>query len=193
MPRTSAPSSAWNQNPSMPSRLDETACTERREQDEEAGEEDEGDGHRDAHRLVPDALLFRNLLVRGPRERLHPERHRLGEVHDPAQQRDLAVLLGPARRVVHLDVDVTVGVAHRDGPGGARRASSRPRRRPGPPCTAAGQPCGRSLRATSCGTWSTGAGSARPDHRCPRASACPCRRGGIPSRARPAAPWRWSG
>ena len=126
---------------------------------------------------------------------LKPSAHRLGERHDPADQRDLRPALAPSGRLVGLDLDVALGRAHRDGPGalaahhhalhdrlaahvaGLRwSAWRRSRRRSG---------VLRGLRGV--GLRRTGAGSARPGHRCRPASACPCRRGGTPSRARRAA------
>ena len=46
----------------------------------------------------------------------HAERHRLGEVHDAAHERDLGPAVAPAGDVVDVDDDVAVGGAHRDGP-----------------------------------------------------------------------------
>ena len=71
---------------------------------------------RPAHRLARDLLLLGDLAVGRPRQRLEPERHRLGERHDPAHQRDLRPALGPRGGVVGLDLDVAFGRAHGDRP-----------------------------------------------------------------------------
>ena len=69
-------------------------------------------------------------------------------------------------------------VAHRCLPRG---------RRHGRRSTPAAQQDASWRRPSRRSTWPGGAGSDRPGHRCRPASACPCRRGGTRSRARPAA------
>ena len=101
----------------------EAVGRDRGQHDEDRGEERERDADRPPHRLGGDLLLFGDLAVGRPRERLHAERHRLGQRHHAAHQRDLRPLLRPVGRVVGLDLDVALGRAHRDRVRCARRAS----------------------------------------------------------------------
>ena len=96
----------------------EPVARERGQHDEQRAEQDDREDDREAHRLLGDLLLFGHLLVRRPGERPVPEPERFAEAHDAAHDRDLAVLLGPAGHLADVDLDVTVGRAHGDGPRG---------------------------------------------------------------------------
>ena len=119
-------------------RCAERVAGERGQHDEERAEHDHRDADRPAERLLRDLLLFGGTCWFADHvERLVAEAERFAETHHAAHDRDVAVALGPARHVADVDLDLAVGVAHRDRPRATRRASSRLRAPPGRPCSGA--------------------------------------------------------
>ena len=97
---------------------------------------------RPADRLLGDLLFLGDLLVRRPRERAVAEPERLGEARDAAQDRDVAVLVGPARRPRGRRRRSRRRACAPRSPTWTRRASSRLRGPPGRPCSGV-RPCPR--------------------------------------------------
>ena len=167
-----------------------------RDHEEEPDRQGQREGDRQAPHPAADLLLLA-LLVVGElgvgRDRQGPEAdlQRLRERDNPADHRPAKhpVTLRPGDDRLRGDLDLALGVAHRHRPGGdaahhhplehsltADRSVAEcdgvPVGHP-PPTAVARQRC----------AWPRGDGSARPGRRCPRASACPCRRGGTASRS----------
>ena len=90
-------------------------------EDEEAAEQHHRDGNAPSERLLGDLLLLGHLLIGRPRERSVSQPEGFEQRSDAADDRDVAIALGPRGNGAYRELDLAVGAADRDRP--ARRAA----------------------------------------------------------------------